>query len=293
MLASRSLPIALALATWAGGALAAVSAPAVGEATQNDPAGNRYSPPAPPPIASPISDHFALTGIYLLGHVSTDARIDPGNGIPGTAFTAEHALGLTDQADQFRIEIMVRLEERSRLRVDFFDLRRNGATVLDSTLQYGDQTFVNGDRVQSAFNWRQMDITYTYSFLRFEHFELGAGAGVHLIEADAQAEVPGTPNRVDYSGAGPFATIALDGTWLVARRWALSARAQYLNVSVGSLSGTLGDYHADVQYRWQRNMAFGLGYEHSVDQLQVRNENPSGVLRLTISGPEAFVRVSF
>jgi hypothetical protein len=136
-------------------------------------------------------------------------------------------------------------------------------------------------------------LTYTYSFLRSEHFELGAGVGVHLIEADATVEVPSTPNRAEFSGAGPFATVAVDGTWAISQRWALSARAQYLNLSVGSLSGTLGDYHADAQYRWRRHMAFGLGYERSQAQLEVRNQDPSGVLRLTIRGPEAFVRVSF
>jgi hypothetical protein len=252
--------------------------------------------PAPPPplsLPSPITDHFALSGIYFLGHVATTGHVNAGSGIPGTPFNAEQILGLTDEVYQPRFEIMFRLEDRGRLRVDFFDLRRNGASVLDEQLQYGDQTFVLGDKLVSTFDWRQMDLTYTYSFLRTEHFELGAGAGVHLIEAYASVEVPSTPNRDEFSGAGPFATLALDGTWAISQRWAISARAQYLNLSVGSLTGTLGDYHGDVQYRWRRHMAFGLGYERSQAQLQVRNEDPSGVLQLTIRGPEAFVRVSF
>jgi len=249
--------------------------------------------PPPPSMPSPITDHFALRGIYFLGHVATTGHVDPGNGFSGSNFNAEQLLGLTDEVYQPRIEIMFRLEQRGRLRVNFFDLRRNGATVLGNQFQYGDETFQYGDRLLSSFNWRQMDLTYTYSFLRTDHFELGAGAGVHLIEADATVAVPSTPNRTEFSGAGPFATVALDGTWAISQRWAISARAQYLNLSIGSLSGTLADYHADAQYRWRRNMAFGLGYERSQAQLVVRDEDPSGVLRLTIRGPEAFVRVSF
>jgi hypothetical protein len=140
-------------------------------------------PPPPPGITSPITDRFAITGIYFLGHVDTTGHVDSGASITGTPFNAEQILGLTKDVYQPRIELMFRLEERGRLRVDFFDLRRNGSSVLGEQLQYGDQTFLLGDQLLSTFNWRQMDLTYTYSFLRNDHFELGAGVGVQLIEA--------------------------------------------------------------------------------------------------------------
>jgi hypothetical protein len=117
--------------------------------------------------------------------------------------------------------------------------------------------------------------------------------GVHLLQAEAIAEIPRTPQYADYNGAGPFATLALDGTWLIAKHWSFNARGQYLKVTIGSVSGMLGDYHADFQYRWKRNVAFGLGYERQEAELDVRNNNPSGVLRLTFSGPELFGRLSF
>jgi hypothetical protein len=263
-------------------------ASAAGKAAEADDA---YS--ASQPNASPISDHFALSGIYFLGHVSTTGYVNPSSGQTGTYFSAEHDLGLTDQVYQPRIELMFRLEERGRLRVDFFDLRRNGDVFADRDIQYGNVTFLTGDQVQSSLSWRQMDLTYTYSFLRTERFELGAGAGLSLIEASAMAQIPATPNRVDFSAATPFGTLALDGTWAISRFWSLNARAQYLDLSTGSISGALGEYHADVQYRWRRNVAFGIGYDRFLADITVRDHNPSGLLDLMIRGPEAFVRVSF
>jgi hypothetical protein len=274
----------LTLAMLAGASAAAEAA----EAAEADDA---Y--PAPQPNASPITDHFALSAIYFLGHVSTTGNINPSNGMAGTYFSAEHDLGVTDQVYQPRIEIMFRLEERGRLRVDFFDLRRNGDVLADRNIQYGNVTFLDGDQVQSSLSWRQMDLTYTYSFLRNEHFELGAGAGLSLIEAEALAQIPATPNRSDFSAATAFGTLALDGTWAISRYWSLNARAQYLDLSVGSISGALGEYHADVQYRWRRNVAFGIGYDRFLFDLTVRDHDPSGVLDLMIRGPQAFVRVSF
>ncbi|HEY6453087.1 MAG TPA: hypothetical protein VIX87_10860 [Steroidobacteraceae bacterium] len=249
---------------------------------------------APPPSeASPITDHLALSAGFYWGHVNTFGQFNSGAGVPGTTLTAEQDLGLTDQVYQPRIEIMFRLEQRGRLRVNFFDLRRNGETQLDRKIQFGDQVFETGDTVQSSIDWRQMDLTYTYSFLRGDRYELGAGVGAHLLEAQASAQIPGTPQRTEYSQAGPFATLALDGTYLIDRHWSVNARAQYLRVSIGSFTGMLDDYHADLQYRWRRNLAFGVSYDHAQDEVDVRNHDPSGEIRLTFTGPQLFVRVSY
>lgn len=247
----------------------------------------------PPPVASPITDHLALRADYFWGKVNTTGRVDSASGIPGTTFCAECDLGLTSAANQLRMELIFRLEERSRLRVNFLDLRREALKDIDETLQFGDQTFAINKPVQSELDWRQMDITYTYSLLKGERYELGAGLGIHLLEADVIAQIPGTAQRQEFSGAAPFATLALDGTWRIANRWSLNARGQYFKVTINSVGGMLGDYHGDVQYRWRRNMAFGAGYELQNVRLDIRNQDPSGFVQMRISGPELFVRVSY
>jgi hypothetical protein len=256
-------------------------------------AADDYVAPPPPPIPSPITDHFALSGIYFWGHVSTFGQFGPQSGPLGTPFYAESALGVTDKDYAPLMEIMFRMADRSRLRVDFFDMRRGGDTVLSSNLTFGDDTFAKGQEVQSEIDWREMDITYTFSFLKTSRFELGAGLGVSLIEAEASAQAPGTPELQDFSGATPFPTIALDGTVRITRRWSLNARGQYFNLAIKEVSGTLGIYHADLQFRAWPNVAFGAGYSKQSVNLSVVDQDPSGEMRLNISGPEAFVRVSF
>jgi len=250
-------------------------------------------PPQLPADPSPISDHLALEALFFWGRVSTFGQFNSGAGIMGTPLSAEQELGLTNQAYQPRFELMFRLRPRHRLRVNFFDLRRSGSSVLDTTILFGDQTFQAGRPLQSSINWRQMDITYTYSFLRGERYELGAGLGLHLLEAEAMAQQPGTPLRTDYNQAGPFGTVALDGSYLVAKHWSFNARANYMHLTVHNFTGELEDYHADVQYRWRRNFAVGVGYDYSQAQVDIRNRDPSGIVRLRINGPQLFLRVSY
>jgi len=247
---------------------------------------------APPSTPSPITDHLALSALYFWGRASTTGRFDSGTGVEGTPFSAEPDLGVSNQAREPLVELMFRLEQRSRLRLDFLDLRRDGQTTLGGSLQYGDQLFQKGQLLQSQLNWRETDFTYTYSFLRTDRVELGIGAGLHLIQAYASAQVPQTALREVYSAAGPFATGALDGIWRIARRWSLNARGQYLRLAIDSSSGMLADYHADLQYRPLANFAIGAGYEYRRAQVDIRNSNPSGFVQLNISGPELFVRAS-
>lgn len=245
----------------------------------------------PPADPSPITDHLAFRAIYFFGRVDTQAQFNGSNNVAGTPISAESDLGLTDRADQFRAELLVRLAERGHLRVSFLDLRRQGDKTLDQTLQFGNQTFQIGERVKSEFDYRQMEVAHTYSFLRGSWYDLTAGFAVQLAEAQASAEVPATPKYQNFSGAGLFGTPLIDGTILLVRHWSLNARGEYLRISVHNVAGLLADFHGDLQYRWRRALAFGVGYEWQNIERDL-NSN-SGQIRLKISGPEAFVRVSY
>jgi hypothetical protein len=243
---------------------------------------------------SPISDHFAVRGSYVLAKVSTDARVDAtAAGLSGTPFSAERDLGLKDSSAQGRAEFLFRLRDRGRLRVGAFDLSRKGTVQLQRTLRYGDQTFNINDRVTTEFDWRGFDFTGTYSFFRSDRLELGAGLGLHVLQIDTTATVPARAVRESFDGSGPFPTVAFDGTWRMTRRFALTARVQGLDVKANSISARLVDWDAGVQFRWFPNLAVGLGYQSNYAHVDIPNEDPGGSVRFDVSGPEVFLRASF
>jgi hypothetical protein len=137
------------------------------------------------------------------------------------------------------------------------------------------------------------DFTGTYSLLRTDRFELGTGLGMHFIQAESIATVPARGIREDFNGAGPFVTLAIDGTWRISRRFSLNARYQAFDLTVSDVSARLSDTHADLQFRWRPSVALGLGYQSNNVRLDLPKENPGGSMQLDVSGPELFVRVSF
>ncbi len=263
---------------------------------------------APPEPASPITDHFAFRAGVFFGTAATDGEVDdPAAPTPGTPFSLEKDFKLGPKVHQARAEFIFRLRERGRLRVDLWELNRTGVASPTTDIVYGGHTFCSAaststlctpgvaDVVYSEFNWTQVDLTWTYSFLKRRRFELGAGMGLHLleVEANANATQPTGPVSEKFSGAGPFVTVALDGTWRISRRFSLSARGQYFKLTVSSVKGSLADYHGDVQFRWRPNLAFGLGYQSTQTRLDVTNNNPNGTMQLGTRGPELFARASF
>ena len=188
-------------------------------------------------IASPITDRFALRGIYFQPTIDMPLRYDSSPLLQGTAISGEDTLGFDDEMNQGMLEMTFRLTDKHRIRADFYKMTRSGDVVLDQLVRFGDDTYRVSDRVVSAMDLRMLGLTYTYSLLRRERIELAAGLGLHLMQAEGEAEVPARLLRENFDVAGPFATLAVDATWRMTKRFSLNIRGQYLGGNVDAIDG--------------------------------------------------------
>jgi len=230
--------------------------------------------------------------------VSSEVRLDARGGVlnggtAGTPVSGEDDFGFQRRPAQGRMELMFRLLERGRVRFSYLSVGRSASAVIDHTILFGDQAFDIGDRVSSELDWRDMQFAYTYSFIRTSSLEVGFGAGIDAIQARAVGRVRARAIGEEASGAGPFPTAVLDGTWAISKRFALTARAQYFSASIGKFSGSLAEYHSDLQYRWRRNFQMGIGYTVNRVILDASGGDFPGRFGLYTRGPEAFLRASF
>jgi hypothetical protein len=262
-------------------------------------------------LASPVSDRFYVRLTAFQAGAETNMRLDPTQPAiiiiptppcpafgcipdPGTELVAEDDLGLDDEIEQARMEFDFRLGERNHVRIDYFKLNRFGQTVATQPISFGDSEFEEGDQVRSKLDWRVLSLTYTYSLFKAERFEAGAGIGVHVIEAKAEVGEPGTLNRETFSDVAPFATVAINASYRISKRWAITARGQTYEYSPhDDLTGRLSDFHADIQYRWRKNFAVGLGYTKLRYELDAIPEDKPVSFDMSVTGPELFFRASF
>jgi hypothetical protein len=244
-------------------------------------------------LASPVTDHFYMRGTYFPASVTTELRLDPNLAEQGSTLSGEDDLGLDDKVDQGRMEFDIRMGERNHMRIDYFKLNRFAEQPLPRSIVFGDLVFPVGTNFRSKLDWRVLTMTYTYSFFKSERFEGGLGLGIHLIEAQAFGGEPGTNDRVEASEVGIFPTIAANVAFRISNRWSITARGQQYSASPEDFDGKMADYHADIQFRWRKNFAFGLGYTMLETNLDVFDADQPLMFNLETSGPEVFFRVSF
>jgi hypothetical protein len=230
-------------------------------------------------------------------HVSnkTELQIDSSAGVPGTALSAEDQFGL-DKADyEAKIQAMVRVGERHRLRFDYFSLDRTGQLTVTQPIVFRDVVLQPGDPLNSDLSIRTFGIAYEYSFLHSDRYEVAAVIGINDTDISARARVQTQARHVDQTEdqAGPIPTVGLDATYVVSKRFYFDARAQYFRVRIDDLDGSLGIYELDALYRLRPNISFAAGYTSLRAHLLSAQAKQGGLFNFNSSGPEIFVRIAF
>jgi hypothetical protein len=244
---------------------------------------------------SPTEDRVRLSlGVARYSN-QTNIQIDSSTGVPGTPVNAEDQFGL-DRADyEAKIQAMVRVGERNRLRFDYFSLDRTGQATVNEPIIFRDVVLQPGDPLNSDLSIRTFGITYGYSFLHSDRYEVAATIGINDTDISARARVQTQARHVDQTEdqAGPFPTVGLDATYVVSKRFYFDGRAEYFKVHIDDIDGSLGIYELDALYRLRPNISFALGYTSLRAHLASTQARQAGLVNFNSSGPEIFLRVAF
>jgi hypothetical protein len=244
---------------------------------------------------SPTNERVRLSlGVMRVSN-TTDLRLDSSAGLQGTAINAESDLGLDSADFEPKFQAMVRVGERHRLRFDYFTLDRTGNTTITSPIVFRDVVLQTGDPAQTTMSLRSLGISYEYSFIHRERFELAATFGINDTDLSARARVATETRHVNQleDQAGPLPTFGLDSTYVVSKRFYFDARLQYFKLAVDHIDGTVSFYELAALYRFRPNVAFALGYTAAKADIASRQTTSGGFFDLNSKGPEFFVRIAF
>jgi hypothetical protein len=242
-----------------------------------------------------LNDRFGLQAGVAYSATSTNVRFDSDAGTPGTELNGEDDLGLGKNKVLARGEVWFRMKERHRARISsyFIPLNRRANTVLDRTIQFGNETFDVNEAIESEIRLNLLAITYAYSFVKNDRLELGASLGFDVVEFEGKATVPARLRTEREERSGPAPLVGLDGTVRIHGKWYAEARAQYLKVNISDVKGTLTTYDLNVLYRLHPNVTVGLGYSGFGVNVDSANPGDSGRIDITTHGPVLFGRVGF
>jgi hypothetical protein len=244
---------------------------------------------------SPTEERMRLSlgAVYL--DSKTTVRVDSSAGVTGTLVNAEDDFGLDKNDFEAKFQVMLRIGERSRVRFDYFSLDRTGNTTLSKDVLFRNVELLAGDPLNSNLSIDVFSLSYAYSFIHNEKFELAATLGINETDISARARVNSAARHVDQTEdqAGPFPTIGLDSTYVISKRFYVDGRVDYFRANIDKLDGSLGVYELNAFYRLRPNIAFALGYEVVKAHLLSAQASQAGLFNFSSQGPELFLRAAF
>jgi hypothetical protein len=245
---------------------------------------------------SPTETRVALSLGIREARTSTAVRIDAANGTAGAFIDGERDLGLESTRYTPEFHVAVRAGERSRLFFDYLQLDRSDTKIFQlGPANFGKVVLLADDPVQTNFNLRILGLTYGYSVLHGEKFEVAPVLGLNDISVLASVRVQTATRHLfdSESVAGPIPTPGLAATWAPSTRFYVDGYAKYLRIGIDHFVGSLELYEFDALYRLQPNIAVGLGFAGIKTNIVSNQHTNSGQFTFDSKGPSVFFRVEF
>jgi hypothetical protein len=247
---------------------------------------------APAPKPNVIEDRFRLEVMLLGAGYDTKVRVDESLSQQGTLISAEDDLGLDDTQFLPMVELTLLPGERHLVRLSGLSSRRSAQTIIDETIEFDDEVYLPGERVDSSLNLTMFGLTYGNRFLVGQRGELTASFGIQVIEVEANAVVRSRIVREAESTVAPLPLIGLEGRYDFTQEWSAEGRVQYLTGEYDDIEGDVLDARLAVTWRMNPYLVFGLGYRSFSIDVDSRDPDTPGLVDMSIAGPLLFMRAS-
>jgi hypothetical protein len=208
---------------------------------------------------------FELGGFFP--SINTNLKIDGEN--VGDRIDLED-LGFSDNDSLFRLDGYWRFAQKHRLGFNFYQFNRDGSTVLDTSIEIGDEVFPINARTASELNLDFYTLDYLYSFYQGEKWELAGGLGVYWVALDFSINasldinnnpIPGGPFYESTDVSGPLPFLLLSFEYYITPKWLAIFRGGYFQLKVEDIDGTLTTLGAKLEYQFTKRWGLGLGYD--------------------------------
>jgi len=233
---------------------------------------------------------------------STDIRVrlDGEGNIAGDTIDFDDTFGLDDY-QSIRVDGLWRIRGRHSIRGTYFQNNRSATRDIDRDIDFGGETYPVGTETTAHWDLKVLQVSYDYTFSRHDDYELAAGIGVHMLDAELGLDATiagggGSASReVSEKGStnAPLPVLGLRGTWLLPHDFFVTAQAQFFYIDMDEYKGSLSDLKANIIWQATPRFGIGLGYNDFRFRFDLDKRAFDGRLRWNYGGAMAFATVLF
>lgn len=257
---------------------------------------------APP---SRFDAEFALAVGGFFPRIESSVSLGPSSGGSGENIDLEDTLGLDDASTSAWINFNWRFFPRHQLQVEWFQLNRDGSRSADEQFTIGDTTVFAGAGVSTKANLDLGRVTYGYSIIRNERFDLSFLIGAHIattkatVTANGSIAINGVPvvsgSSTESSSTYTFPLPHIGGeiAYKLTPRWTAQFSMLLFALDLGDYSGSLFQFDALASYQFTKHFGFGAGLKYFNLDLEAETDRVSAGYDYEFFGPAVFVYTNF
>ena len=239
---------------------------------------------------------FVDVGVYF---PDREASIRVDGSISGIASYVDFQqdFGIRKSDDTFALNAGWRFGKKWQLGLQYFEFSDSKTAVLAEDIEWRGVVFQQGSSVAAGHDFELLRVFFARRFeSKKDNHEFGVGAGLHwiglgsFIEGDAIIAGGGSAFRSESVGISvPLPNIGGWYTYSISPDWALKARLDWLDVSIGEYDGGL--INASFGINYQAFKYAGIGLSYNVFDLDVGINKPSwrGAAEIKYEGLYAFL----
>jgi len=246
---------------------------------------------------------IALGGFFP--KIDATFSLNPSRGGSGQDVSFEDDLGMDETATSLWIAFTWRFQPRHQLQVEWFQLGRSGTTSAGREFTIGDTTVFAGAGLSSKMDLDLGRITYGYSILRDDKFDLSFLAGAHVattkvtVTAGGAIAVDGVPvvggSSTESTSTFTFPLPHLGGqfSYKFSPRWTAQITVLAFALDVNEYSGSLLEVDGTAAYQLSKHFGIGAGLKYFNLNLQAQKSGGGAEFNYQFFGPAVFGYATF
>jgi hypothetical protein len=229
----------------------------------------------------------ADTTVSLIGARGVGTTIDYKNTLDGDTSNAT-----------YRFDGTWRWNKKNSLTYSYYDVNRTGSRVIDQDINFGDQTYSVGAKVDSQLDIRLHRLLYRYSLVSNDqiHFDAGGGFYYGKINMTATADGFAGPNSGIATNSvtiqAPMPTVGVNMECMLSQRFGAFFSADWFYFAYNDWEGAQTDIMVGATYKIARNWTLGAGFDRFAIDLQGPVQN-SATFKIANAWNSLFSYLSF
>lgn len=194
---------------------------------------------------------------------NTNIQLGSSSGSVGTEIDFEDDLGFTKRSPTFLSSLEWRINSRSKIVLNYYNLRRDAFYRLEETIEFGDETYEVDAKVNSYFNTVINRFAYGYALLSRPNYELGLSFGAHIVGAKAGIKLDNTNlsiiNQENFGFTAPLPDFGIWGNYAISNRFYVNGEFNYFALKVNQIKGSIIGFEIAASYLLLRNLELSTG----------------------------------